>query len=214
MTPRTAPTSPSAVSSRPPLRCARNLKIVAGRIFSPGLRELIVGAGVLRQFQGAEIGKVVRMRGSDWTVVGVVRVRRCPRQRAVDRHQRGAHDLRAHRLEFDPRGAGWRRRPGAAQGRRGRRSTPERRRDPRAGLLQRPDQAVSRHHRLPRRHRDRHHGPRRGVRRPQQHVRGRRGTRQGDRHPAGDRLWRHAGAGLGDDRSTAAGAQRRHPRRA
>jgi putative ABC transport system permease protein len=55
---------PQAFSLRP------QLKIVNGRNFTPGLRELIVGAGVLRQFQGAEIGKVVRMRGSDWTVVG------------------------------------------------------------------------------------------------------------------------------------------------
>jgi len=47
------------------------LKIVEGRNFTTGLRELIVGRGVLRQFQGAELGKVLRMRGSDWTVVGV-----------------------------------------------------------------------------------------------------------------------------------------------
>jgi putative ABC transport system permease protein len=47
-----------------------NLKIVAGRTFTPGLRELIAGEGVIRQFQGAEIGKVIRMRGSEWTVVG------------------------------------------------------------------------------------------------------------------------------------------------
>jgi putative ABC transport system permease protein len=46
------------------------LKIIAGRNFTPGLRELIVGRGVLRQFQGANIGQVVRMRGSEWTVVG------------------------------------------------------------------------------------------------------------------------------------------------
>ncbi len=46
------------------------LKIVAGRTFTPGLRELIVGRGVLAQFQGANIGQVVRMRGSEWTVVG------------------------------------------------------------------------------------------------------------------------------------------------
>jgi putative ABC transport system permease protein len=46
------------------------LKIITGRSFTPGLRELIVGQGVLRQFQGAELGKVVRMRGSQWTVVG------------------------------------------------------------------------------------------------------------------------------------------------
>ncbi|HYX73475.1 MAG TPA: ABC transporter permease [Steroidobacteraceae bacterium] len=55
---------PAAFALRPQLR------IVAGRNFTPGLRELIVGSGVLRQFQGAEIGKIVRMRGSEWTVVG------------------------------------------------------------------------------------------------------------------------------------------------
>jgi putative ABC transport system permease protein len=55
---------PAAFALRP------QLKIIAGRNFTPGLRELIVGKGVLQQFQGAEIGKVVRMRGSDWTVVG------------------------------------------------------------------------------------------------------------------------------------------------
>ena len=46
------------------------VKIIAGRSFTPGLRELIVGKGVLAQFQGANIGQVVRMRGSEWTVVG------------------------------------------------------------------------------------------------------------------------------------------------
>jgi putative ABC transport system permease protein len=55
---------PAAFMLRP------QLKIIAGRSFTPGLRELIVGQGVLRQFQGAELGKVVRMRGSQWTVVG------------------------------------------------------------------------------------------------------------------------------------------------
>ena len=47
------------------------LKIVAGRRFTPGVRELIVGRGVTRQFQGAQIGKTLRMRGSDWAVVGI-----------------------------------------------------------------------------------------------------------------------------------------------
>jgi putative ABC transport system permease protein len=46
------------------------VRIIAGRNFTPGLRELIVGRGVLAQFQGANIGQVVRMRGSEWTVVG------------------------------------------------------------------------------------------------------------------------------------------------
>ncbi|MBS0364796.1 MAG: FtsX-like permease family protein [Proteobacteria bacterium] len=55
---------PQAFALRPRLR------ITGGRNFTPGLRELIVGSGVLRQFQGAQIGQVVRMRGSDWKVVG------------------------------------------------------------------------------------------------------------------------------------------------
>lgn len=55
---------PAAFALRP------KLKIIAGRNFTPGLRELIVGRGVVRQFQGADVGKVLRMRGSDWSVVG------------------------------------------------------------------------------------------------------------------------------------------------
>jgi putative ABC transport system permease protein len=55
---------PAAFALRP------QLKIVAGRNFTPGLRELIVGRGVLQQFQGAAIGDTVRMRGSEWQVVG------------------------------------------------------------------------------------------------------------------------------------------------
>ena len=56
---------PNAFALRP------QLKIVEGRMFQPGLRELIVGRGVTRQFQGAELGQTLRMRGSDWKVVGV-----------------------------------------------------------------------------------------------------------------------------------------------
>jgi putative ABC transport system permease protein len=55
---------PTAFALRP------QLKIVAGRKFKPGLRELIVGRGVLQQFQGAAVGQTLRMRGSDWVVVG------------------------------------------------------------------------------------------------------------------------------------------------
>jgi putative ABC transport system permease protein len=47
------------------------VKIVQGRNFTTGLRELIVGRGVSQQFKGAALGSHVRMRGSDWTVVGV-----------------------------------------------------------------------------------------------------------------------------------------------
>ncbi|HTL50919.1 MAG TPA: ABC transporter permease [Steroidobacteraceae bacterium] len=47
------------------------LKIIEGRRFKPGLKELIVGRGVTQQYQGAGLGMTLRMRGSDWTVVGV-----------------------------------------------------------------------------------------------------------------------------------------------
>ncbi len=47
------------------------LKVVEGRMFKPGLRELIVGRGVARQYDNASVGKTIRMRGSEWTVVGV-----------------------------------------------------------------------------------------------------------------------------------------------
>jgi putative ABC transport system permease protein len=47
------------------------LKIVEGRMFETGKRELIVGSGVARQFDGARVGQTLRFRASDWTVVGV-----------------------------------------------------------------------------------------------------------------------------------------------
>jgi len=56
---------PSAFALRP------QVKIVEGRAFQTGLRELVVGRGVSRQFEGAKLGQTLRMRGSDWTVVGV-----------------------------------------------------------------------------------------------------------------------------------------------
>jgi putative ABC transport system permease protein len=56
---------PAAFELRP------QLKIVEGRRFRPGLKELIVGRGVSRQFQDAGLGSTLRMRGSEWTVVGV-----------------------------------------------------------------------------------------------------------------------------------------------
>jgi len=56
---------PAAFTLRPQLRIAE------GRRFQPGLRELIVGRGVAQQFEGVGIGETIRMRGSDWTVVGV-----------------------------------------------------------------------------------------------------------------------------------------------
>ncbi|MBS0557112.1 MAG: ABC transporter permease [Proteobacteria bacterium] len=48
-----------------------NAKIVAGRKFTPGLRELDVGQAAQRQFAGLDLGKQLRLGGQDWTIVGV-----------------------------------------------------------------------------------------------------------------------------------------------
>ena len=47
------------------------VKIVAGRKFQPGLKELIVGQGAARQFEGLVPGKQIRLGSQMWTVTGV-----------------------------------------------------------------------------------------------------------------------------------------------
>lgn len=44
--------------------------LVQGRLFKPGLQELIVGDGAYQQFGGLDIGNRLKFRGSYWTVVG------------------------------------------------------------------------------------------------------------------------------------------------
>lgn len=57
--------SPQGLALRP------QLKVVEGRAFTPGLQELLVGRGAVDQFEGLGVGLTVRLRGSEWTVVGV-----------------------------------------------------------------------------------------------------------------------------------------------
>ena len=47
------------------------LRIVEGRRFNPGLRELVVGRGAQRQFRGLEVGRQLKLANQMWTVVGV-----------------------------------------------------------------------------------------------------------------------------------------------
>ena len=47
------------------------VKIVSGKRFTPGLRELIVGRGAARQFAGLEPGREVRLGAQTWVVAGV-----------------------------------------------------------------------------------------------------------------------------------------------
>jgi putative ABC transport system permease protein len=47
------------------------IKLVEGRVFQPGLRELIVGRSAFEEFQSVGIGDEVALRDGRWTVVGV-----------------------------------------------------------------------------------------------------------------------------------------------
>lgn len=47
------------------------LKLVEGRRFQPGLRELVVGQGAVRQFSGLALGRTIKLGNQPWTVVGV-----------------------------------------------------------------------------------------------------------------------------------------------
>jgi putative ABC transport system permease protein len=46
-------------------------RIVEGRMFRPGLYEIVVGRGAASQFLGLEVGRTVRFGSLDWRIVGV-----------------------------------------------------------------------------------------------------------------------------------------------
>ncbi len=48
-----------------------NVKIIEGRAFEPGLRELVVGKGALAQFVGLAPGSTLNLANQQWTVTGV-----------------------------------------------------------------------------------------------------------------------------------------------
>jgi putative ABC transport system permease protein len=45
--------------------------MIEGRMFAPGSNELVVGEGVIRQFEGFDMGQTVRLGSNEWRVVGV-----------------------------------------------------------------------------------------------------------------------------------------------
>ena len=47
------------------------VRLVAGRRFQPGVREVVVGRKAAAQFEGLAVGSRIAFRDSDWTVVGV-----------------------------------------------------------------------------------------------------------------------------------------------
>ena len=56
--------TPESITMRP-------VKIVEGRMWMPGLSEVIAGRLIPERFRGCGVGDTVRMGGRDWTVVGI-----------------------------------------------------------------------------------------------------------------------------------------------
>ena len=48
-----------------------NIRVTAGRMFRPGTNEIVAGRGIVREFEGFEVGKTLRLGQSNWTIVGV-----------------------------------------------------------------------------------------------------------------------------------------------
>jgi putative ABC transport system permease protein len=46
------------------------IKITSGRVFEPGVTEMIVGKSAQRLYKGLDIGSKIPLRGATWTVVG------------------------------------------------------------------------------------------------------------------------------------------------
>jgi putative ABC transport system permease protein len=53
------------------LKVRKNVRIVRGRFFRPGLAELVIGRNVASTYGGLDLGKTVKFGGGTWTIVGV-----------------------------------------------------------------------------------------------------------------------------------------------
>jgi len=53
------------------LAVRRNVKIIEGRMFQPGLSELVVGHNATKSYSGLTVGNQVRFGGGEWSIVGI-----------------------------------------------------------------------------------------------------------------------------------------------
>ncbi len=53
------------------LKVRPNIHMVRGRLFKPGLQELIVGKNTSDMYSGLELGQTLKLGGGDWRIVGV-----------------------------------------------------------------------------------------------------------------------------------------------
>lgn len=50
---------------------SQQVKLASGRMFGPGLQELIVGKSLQQRFKNCDINSTLRMGGTDWKIVGI-----------------------------------------------------------------------------------------------------------------------------------------------
>ena len=180
----------------------KHFKLVEGRMFKEGTNEIIVGDGVVKQYEGLEVGKKVRWAAADWTVVGrFTDQARHRRVRSLGRHPRGAAGLASRQqLSVDSREAAESGRAQDAQGCAHQGSARARRRAERARVLRRSAEAHVHHHQ----HRGLgagHHDGHRGVVRRAEHALQRgRDARARNRHAARAGFRRLPGGGVGAGR--------------
>jgi putative ABC transport system permease protein len=53
------------------LELRHGVRITQGRMLRPGTNEIVAGRGVVREFEGFDLGKTLRLGQSTWTVVGI-----------------------------------------------------------------------------------------------------------------------------------------------
>lgn len=54
------------------LEVRKQVRVVEGRFFTPGLFELVVGSNAVHSYAGLDLGNTIRFGGANWTVVGIM----------------------------------------------------------------------------------------------------------------------------------------------
>jgi putative ABC transport system permease protein len=53
------------------IKARKGIKIVQGRMFAPGSNEIVIGAGILKEFDGFALGQTKKLGANKWKIVGV-----------------------------------------------------------------------------------------------------------------------------------------------
>ncbi|HEY4611953.1 MAG TPA: ABC transporter permease [Bacteroidota bacterium] len=57
--------------SAPAFELRPMVKLIEGRMFNWGAREIIVGSSIAKRFEGAQVGGTIKFAGDNWTIVGL-----------------------------------------------------------------------------------------------------------------------------------------------